>query len=362
MFARAGFSFGDDAMGIEDTRRRPQDYLYRAAASFVRAHALGTLPASCAKELFGDPVTNLIIHRAASSAAVTGTPSWAGALAEAVVDDLIMAIATVSAAAGLIARGMKLDFGRRASIRVPGRILDASDAGQWTAEDHPAVMRVQRMTAGPTLTPHKLVVLTSYTREMAEQSNIEAVSRALISEASALALDKAMFSNVADDGVTPGGLLNGATQVTPVATGGGTAALAADISKLVGALVAANGGRDVVLVMNPTQATSLKLLSGPKFDLPILQSSSVPAGTVIAIEASSFVSAFDAVPQFEVVTAPLFHFEDTSPQNITGGSPSPAVPVRSPFQVDSYALRMVLKAHWAMRVATHVAYISNTSW
>jgi len=62
-------------MGIEDTRKRPRDYLYRAAASYIRAHAIGTLPASCAKELFGDPVTSLIIHRAASSAAVTGTPS-----------------------------------------------------------------------------------------------------------------------------------------------------------------------------------------------------------------------------------------------------------------------------------------------
>jgi len=162
--------------------------------------------------------------------------------------------------------------------------------------------------------------------------------------------------------VTPGGLLNGATQVTGVATGGGATGMAADISKLVGALVAAYGGRDVVLIMNPQQATSLKLLAGPKFDLPILPSSSVPAGTVIAIEASSFVSAFDAVPQFEAVTAPLFHFEDTSPTDITGGSPSPAVPVRSPFQLDSYTLRMILKAHWTMRVATHVAYMSNVSW
>jgi len=31
-------------MGIEDTRKRPRDYLYRAAASYIRAHAIGTLP------------------------------------------------------------------------------------------------------------------------------------------------------------------------------------------------------------------------------------------------------------------------------------------------------------------------------
>src|SRR5262249_31582737 len=135
---------------------------------------------------------------------------------------------------------------------------------------------------------------------------------------------------------------------------------------LVGTLVAAYGGRDVVLVMNPQQATSLKLLSGPKFDLPVLPSSVVAAGTVIAIEASSFVSGFDSVPEFQTVDAPLFHFEDTSPTDITGGTPSPAVPVRSPFQVDSIALIMTLKAAWAMRTATpnpvHVAYMANVSW
>jgi hypothetical protein len=351
-------------MGDESTikRARPSVYLYRAGAAHVRSHASRSTPTAAARALFGNDIVTDVVLRTASTQATLGSLSWAGALGQAAVDDSIMAIATFSAGAELIQRGMKVDFAGRASLRIPGRVLDANDAGTWIGEGGAITMRNQRMTAGPTLTPHKLVVLTSYTREMAEHSAIEAVSRALISEATALKLDATLFGTQADDGVTPGGLLNGATQVTGVATGGGATAMATDISKLVGALVTAYGGRDVVLVMNPAQATSIKVLAGPKFDLPVLPSSSVPAGTVIAIEASSFVSAFGAAPEFETVTQPIFHYDDTAPANpiMTG------VPVRSLFQTDSIALRMTLRAAWGMRTATpnpvHVAYMASVSW
>ena len=287
-----------------ETRRHPRDYLYPAAASYVRAHLKGEKPERIAKELFGDPVTDIVV-RAAQTQATIGAPSWAGALAEQVVDDSVMAIATLSAAAGLIQRGMKLDFARRASIRVPGRILDATDAGQWVGEGKPIVMRTQRMTSGPTLAPRKLVVITSYTREMTEQSAIEAVSRALIQESTALALDKALFGTQADDGITPGGILNGVTPLTPVA-GGGLQAMTGDVKQLMDALVAAYAGKAPVLVMSPTEALSLRTMASPLFNIPILESTQLAATkTVIMLEPSSFVSAFDAVPEFDVVTAPL---------------------------------------------------------
>jgi HK97 family phage major capsid protein len=345
-------------MGIEDTsirKARASTYLYRAAASYLRTHLKGGSAERVAKDLFDDPVTPIVV-RAATGQATTGSPSWASALAQQVVDDSIMAIASLSAAAGLIQRGMKIDFARRASIRVPGRILDATDAGQWVGEGKPIVVRSQRMTSGPTLTPHKLVVITSYTHEMTEQSSIEAISRALIQEASALALDKALFGTQADDGITPGGILNGVTPLT-AATGGGETAMAADIGKLMAALTTAYAGREPVIITNPAQATTIKLLAGPKFDIPVLQSTSIAAGTVIMVESGSFVSAFDAAPEFETATQPLFHYEDTAPADpVMGGTP-----VRSLFQTDSIALRMTLKAAWGLR-APHCAVINGATW
>src|SRR5262249_27015917 len=221
-------------------------------------------------------------------------------------------------------------------------------------------VRAQRITAGPALTPHKLAVICMFTAEMANSSNIEAVSRALLSEASALALDKALFGTQADDGVTPGGILNGVTPITPT-TGGGLTALNGDIKALVAALVAAGAGANPVLVTSAVQAATLKLMAGPKFDVPVLASSGIAAGTVIAVEPSSFVSAFGAAPEFEISTASVLHMEDTAPVDITGGTPSPAVPVKSMFQTDSMALKMTLRASWGMRAA-HAAVINGATW
>jgi HK97 family phage major capsid protein len=340
-------------------KARPSVYLFRAAASYVRAHQQKSTPERAARELFGNDVVTAEVIRAASTQAAVGTPAWAGALAQQAIDDLIMTLATLSAAAGLIQRGMKTDFAGRASIRIPGRLLDANDAGQWVAEGAPIPVRNLRITSGPTLTPHKLLVLVAFTREMTEQSAIEEIARALITEATALALDKTMFGSQADDGITPGGLLNGVTPITAAPTGGSDEDLAAkDIGGLIAALVAANAGRDPVLIMNPAQATRLKLVAGPKFDTPILQSNSVADKTILAIESSSFVSAFGATPEFEVGDQMAIHMDDTALANpLMSGQP-----VRAMWQVDSIALRVRLRAAFAMRASGHVQAVIGTNW
>jgi hypothetical protein len=262
---------------------------------------------------------------------------------------------------------MKISFDGIAQIKVPGHLVDASDAGGWVAEGAPVKVRALRFNAGVTLWPRKLMVITAYTREMAQSSNLEVVARSLIGEGTALALDKALLGTQADDGTTPVGILHNATSVTPT-TGGGLSALAGDVDKLIGTLVNLGAGRDPVFIASPQQAAAIKLLASPLFTYPVLQSSALPLGTVIAVEASSFVSAFSSVPEFSVDQHPTFHMEDTSPQDITGGTPSPAVPVRSMFQTDSIGLRMILRASWGMRSAptdatkVAVSYVTGATW
>jgi len=342
-------------LGRSSKSLRPSHHLYRAAAAHLRAHRENISPERAAKSLFADDQVTPLLLKAASTPATTTTPGWAQSLAATAVDDTVQAITSLSAAAGLISRGLKVDFNGYASIRIPGRLVDPNDAGAWVGEGGSVPVRTQRMTAGPTLTPHKLVVITSYTNEMVASSNIEAVSRALISEASALSLDKAVFGTQVDDGVTPGGILNGVTPIGPTA-GGGLAAMLGDIGKLVAALVTAGAGAGPVLVTNPIQATTLSLLAGPKFTMPVLQSSSIAAGTVIMVEPTSFASAFDATPEFAVAPAAALHMEDANPVDVVAGSPT-----RSMFQVDSTALRMTLRAAFGMR-APHVAVINDATW
>jgi len=341
-------------------KARPSVYLFRAAACHLRGHVERSTPETIARQMYrGDPVTPTVLRAATSPATTTGV-GWADSLAALTIEDLVMQIASVSAGAALMGRGLKLNFDHFASIRVPGRLVDANDAGAWTPEGSPVMVRPQRITAGPTLLPHKLIVITSYSAEMIRQSNIEAVSRALLTESMALALDTAIFGT-APAGNAPASILNGVTAI-PSTAGGGLNAMVGDISALVKALVAAYGGANPVLVMNPQQVTTLNLTASPRFDIPILQSTSVAPGTVILIETSSFVSAFDATPEFEVTSVGAMHYEDTAPANIVSTGGVMAVPVKSLFQTESIALKTKLRGSWAMRRADHVQFITGTTW
>jgi hypothetical protein len=211
-------------------------------------------------------------------------------------------------------------------------------------------------TGGLTLVPRKLAVLVSFTREMSESSAIEQISRAMISEAIGLALDAQMFSATAGDVTKPAGLLVGATPIT------GSATMSADLGKLVGALAANHGGKTPLFVAAPQQATTMKATLGPLWDYPIVSSASLAAGTVLAIELASFVSAWAPEPEFTTAKAATIHFEDTAPTDITGGTPSPAVPVRNYFQTDSVGLRTVLRASWGMRANGHVQVATGCTW
>src|SRR5262249_51985266 len=189
--------------------------------------------------------------------------------------------------------------------------------------------------------------------EIAESSNLEAVARATISEAAAQVLDATMFDANAGDATRPPGLLNGVAPLTPTA-GGGANAFAADVKQVVGALAAAGAGLAPAIVCAAQQAASIKVAVGPQFDVPVLPSAALVAGTVIMVEPSSFVSGLDAIPEFQTSNVALLHMEDASPADW-------GTPMKSMFQADSFALKMILKAAWAMR-APHVAVVNGATW
>jgi Phage capsid family len=267
-----------------------------------------------------------------------------------------MEISSVSAFAALVQKGLRLDFGQYAQIKAPGRIVDANDGGTWVAENAPITIRAQRITSGALLQPRKLILITAFSSEIIAQSNIEAVSRAIISEGLALKLDATAFDANPGDSSRPQGLLYGVAGLTPTA-GGGLNALVADLRQLMAALVAAGAGRGPTIVAHPEQALTLALLAGPRFDIPVLRSSAVPAGTVIMIEASSLATAWSNVPQFEVGAHPLLTFDDTSPPS----DPMTGQPSKSMFQTDSIGLRARLTCSWGLR-APHISWLTGATW
>src|SRR6516225_1716975 len=104
-----------------NTRRKPANPIHRAAAAFLRAHVRGLAPEQAYRQLFGNDQTGEAVLRAATTPATTTDASWVGgALAHATVSQTVIEMATASAAASLIAAGMRLNFDRYATIHAPG--------------------------------------------------------------------------------------------------------------------------------------------------------------------------------------------------------------------------------------------------
>jgi hypothetical protein len=336
-------------------------YLFRAAAAHLRGFVTGVTPANAAKAMFGnDPVIEYVL-RAATAPAETAVAGWAQELGRIAIYNMIQSITSLSAGAEVISRGLQLNMDGIAECRVPGRVLNAAAAGQWVAEGMPAPVRVLSFSNAAILRPRRLSVISVFTREMVESSNIEAIVRQTLGEATGLALDAKMFSADAASASAPAGLFADVAPITPV-TGGGSNAMEDDLKNLFAALAAVGGGKTAVIVAALPQAVTLKMTVGPKFDYDIIASTALPTGTVAVLEVASFVSGFGSTAEFDVAKVGAVHMEDTSPQQITGGTPSPAVPVRSLFQIDALALKSNVWASWGLRAPGHAQWIQGATW
>jgi len=285
--------------------------------------------------------------------------TWAAPFALATIDELIPTLAPLSAGAALIAAGMRINLiGRAGGVTVAGRVVDPADAGSFVLEGAPIPVRTLPIS-GPTLLPRKFAVIVTMTNEVASFTSAERVIRQLLSEAVALRLDTELFSTTAASTSRPAGLLNNVVAVTAAAAG--SEAMALDIGNLISAISAAGGGQSPFFVCNPAQACALKLRSGPNFDFPVHASSTLAAGTVVCVEAGSFVSGFSAVPEIVVTSGGTLHAEDTTPLPIVADS-TKATPVRAIFQTDCSAIRMILRCSGGMRASGHIQLVNSMTW
>ncbi len=342
--------------------RRAGSTLYRAAAAVLRGHLTGVSPEKVARTLYGKDEQLDILLRAATSPATLTDPAWLGLVGHQVIaSQLIQKITALSAAASMIEAGVKVDLAHVASIVIPGRVYDPTGetAGGWIGEGQAIPLRQPGIVPGPVLEPHKLAVLTTYTREMVEADSIEEFTTMAIREAAATLLDLRMFSTTPADADGPGGILIGATSVTPTSVAAPWA-ISSDIGSLVDALARAGGGLEPVLICAPSQAASLRMWKQEGF-FDIFASVALAKGTIIAVERSSFISGLAGLPEFSTSIGSTLHYETTTPTDIvTGGIV--ATPVKNLFQTDVVGLRMILRAAWAMRNPAHVAIMEGTSW
>jgi HK97 family phage major capsid protein/HK97 family phage prohead protease len=357
------------------------DYVFRSLATWFSAHVQREPIEAILRSRYGDRDERMnAVLRAAVNPAMTTVAGWAAELVQTQNTAAINRILAKAIYMPLANRGVRYTFGSGISqLKIPIRTSSSKLAGTWVGEGSPKpVKRASFSTA--TLTPHKLAVITTFTEEMAQYSNpaIEAILRQGLQDDTSEALDAYLIDNVASSASRPAGLLNGVTPLTATASGTATEKMVADLKQLIAAIVAAGGGTDIVMLINPAQSISLGFAqtttgdflfatvteAGQKFNVTFIVSQTVTAGTVIAIEASEFATATGDAPRFAVSNEATLHEEDTTPLAIgTAGTPAVvAAPVRSLFQTDSIAIRLTLYVTWVMRRASMVQTIASVGW
>lgn len=338
------------------------------------------------EQIYGsDEATKVICDltlKAASAPAKTDVAGWAAELVQQINAELMPRLQPSSVYPALSGMGLRLDFGRNGRISIPTRAATPTVAGSFVGEGAPIPVRQAGFTA-QTLTPKKLAVITTWTREMDEHSvpAIEGLLRNAIQEDTAVSIDTVLLDTAAATTIRPAGLRNGVAGLTAT-TGGGFAALVGDLKALTGAILTATNGnvRALVFLMNPQQALSIgftqpavpgglfpfaaEINNNRLMGYPVIKSGTVPLGVVIALDAADFVSVTGDNPRFEISDQATLHMEDTTPLNIgtAGTPPTVAAPAMSMFQTDSMALRLILPMNWVVRRSGVVAWTSAVTW
>jgi HK97 family phage prohead protease/HK97 family phage major capsid protein len=367
-------------------KMEPLEFLVRAGTVRALARSMQISIDEARVKAYGeDEVTKAVCDltlKAASAPAMTTVTGWAAELVQQIVTDLMPTLLPSAVYPTLSSLGLQLTFGRNGRIIIPTRSLTPTVAGSFVGEGAPIPVRQAAFTS-QTLTPKKMAVISTWTREMDEHSipAIEGLLREAIQQDTAVSIDSVLLDSNAATAIRPAGLRNGIAGLTPTA-GGGFDALIGDLKGLTGAILTATNGniRNMVFIMNPQQALSIGFIQPPNpsglFPFrdeinngrlngrPLIQSGTVPLGTVICLDAADYVSINGDTPRFEISDQATLHMEDTSPANIgsAGTPPVVAAPVQSMFQTDSLALRLILPMNWAMRRQGVVAWVAGVTW
>jgi HK97 family phage prohead protease/HK97 family phage major capsid protein len=320
-----------------------------------------------------------IVLRAASAPAMTTVPGWAQELAHTTYAALMPLLMPQAILTRLAAKGLALTFGQAGRIVIPNRQRTPSLAGSFVGEGLAIPVRQGAFTS-QTLTPKKMAVITTWTREMDEHSipAIEGLLREAIQQDTSVAVDTVLIDNNAATTIRPAGLLNGIT-VTTATAGGGIAAFIGDMTALIGALTVGTYGniRSPVWMANPSDMLRASLLqaantgifpfreeiaNGTLNGIPIIDSATVPTKQLMIVDAADFVVAGGEAPRMEMSDQATLHMEDTNPQDLVISPSTVAAPQKSLWQTDSLALRMVMPMNWVQRRAGTIAYTTSVTW
>lgn len=379
---------------IVDGKPRAADLLVRMGVVHLRAFAQRKPYEQVRAETYPDRPDVDAVIKAATNPALTTVAGWAAELVDTAILDFLEALTPLSVYAQLRTLGIRFSFGRNGVIKIPRRNKPRNAAGDlrgaFVGEGAP--IPVRRGSFGSiSLTPHKMGVISTFSREMANQSTpqIEGLIREAIVEDTAEAIDVALLDAVAGDTIRPAGLLNGVTPITGSVVAASVDKMTADMSAAIAPFIAANAADRLVFLINPSNAFKMQwasttvgvypfrdqIVAGTISGVPVIQSTMVPTTSLICMRYADFVSSVADTPEFDVSDVASIHEDDgaypTDQAMRTGtatvlplvdAAGTAAKPVRSLWQTASIGVRMLLDMDWAMRRASMVTHVSPIAW
>jgi len=323
---------------------------------------------------------DMLLTRAAQDPAFTFVPTYAQELVHNTYAAFMDVLKGTSAVAKIAWRTDSFENG--SPIVIPFRNAKAPFPDNFEAafrrEGDP--IRVGRLSTGAkSLYPYSMGVIGHFSRELLKRStpSIETMIREAMLDDTASILDNLVFgATAAVTGVRPAGLTWG---IDPADTRPATATptladIDSDLNKMIKQLVAVRmmGGPSTSWVMNTANAVTLSsqtnALGGAAFPgttpqggtlkgYPVAASSFFPLDQVLLVDGAGVFMA-GGTPEFEMSTEATIHEENTSPLQLGGAT----TPVRSLFQTNSAALRMLEEISWDELRTGAVQQLTAVAW
>lgn len=361
-------------LGFPQQEVKASDLVVRSAVVHLLAHIGKQSIDQVLDDRYPGHEATALVTKADIAPATTTTSGWASQLVETAMAEFLALLPPTSIYPVLRGMGLGLTFGPNSgAIKIPFSSSTTALAGGFVLEGDP--IPVGRMTLDSvTLTPHKFGIIVPMTREVMRYTNpaIEAVVRDELLARTSIKLDSLLLDTTAGSTTRPAGLRYNVSAAGSAYGGGDYKAFLEDMKTLLAPFDTANAGRRLALIMNPAQARAVRMMEGPNSsgfgwanqflsDFRLIVSTSATAGTVIAVDAADFVTGTGDTPMFEASEQATIHMSDT-PLEIVATDPATADPVRSMFQTNSVALRMLMDVTWAMRRSGMVQWLSGVSW
>lgn len=375
------------AFGIQkDTKRKKVKGGFFARQAHLLYVAGGNpLVAADYAERSGDKEMGAVL-RATAGAADSTTTAWAGALVQQETQDFIDLLRPMSVYSRIPA-GSTVSFDGTNSIKLPK--MTTGTPGGWVSEEGAIPVKEGAFTS-ITITPSKLGVITVATREVLARSTpaLETILRDAMLRDTAITLDRRFLSSSAAGSGAPSGLFhtdNAPAAITASALSNAVDDAVADLSAMQTAMYTANVPmNNLVWIMHSSKRLALasmriatgvfmfrdELATGTLAGIPVIDSavfdfgvnngSSTQPDAVALVDASLLVKGEGIAPTIRMSEDATLHMSDAPDTDLGGGGT--ATPVRSLFQTDCAALRLIWETTWRMRHTVGVQYIANVAW